>query len=150
MVVHGDDLTTIGNDENLDWLEKGLAKKFEIKVRGRLGSGTKDAKEVTILNRVVKWTPEGISYEADPKHAQALWELMGVEEGNGCVTPGRREDGEKEDRGGQEMSIHEATKYRAAAARCNYIAQDRADIAVAAKEACRSISAPPQPSLGAA
>ena len=38
-VVHGDDFTTLGNDDNLNWFEDMMAKSFEIKFRGRLGKG---------------------------------------------------------------------------------------------------------------
>eukprot|EP00973_Karenia_brevis_P053799 7473290-Karenia_brevis.AAC.1 len=85
---------------------------------------------------------EGISYEADPKHAQTLCEMMGVEVGNGCVTPGRKEDKRKEAKMETDMEPQDATKYRDVSARCNYVAQGRADIAYAANEACRSMSAP--------
>ena len=39
IVVHGDDVTTLGNDTDLDWYENKLKKSFEIKIRGRLGLG---------------------------------------------------------------------------------------------------------------
>ena len=40
-VVHGDDFTSLGSDESLDWMEKELAAHFELKIRGRLGVGVK-------------------------------------------------------------------------------------------------------------
>ena len=51
-VVNGDDFTTAGSDSNLDWFEKLLQKAFEVKLRGRLGSGPKDLDEIRILNRI--------------------------------------------------------------------------------------------------
>ena len=39
---------------------------------GRLGPGPNDDKEGRILNRVVRWGPGGLSYEADPRHAEKL------------------------------------------------------------------------------
>eukprot|EP00973_Karenia_brevis_P054552 7580723-Karenia_brevis.AAC.1 len=68
LVVHGDDFTFCGLSEDLKWI-KGLMKSwFEIKVRATLGPEEGDDKEVTILGRLVKWTNDGIEYEADPKH----------------------------------------------------------------------------------
>ena len=43
---------------------------------------------------------------------------------------------------GHELNSHEATLFRALAARCNYLAQDRADIAYSAKELCREFAVP--------
>jgi hypothetical protein len=39
VVVHGDDFTALGTDEDLDWYESALKEAFEIKIRGRLGEG---------------------------------------------------------------------------------------------------------------
>ena len=40
--------------------------------RGRLGNGAGDVQEVRLLNRVIRWTPQGLLYEADPRHAEQL------------------------------------------------------------------------------
>ncbi len=39
-------------------------------MRGRLGPGKEDDKEMRILNRVVTWNNSGISIEADQRHAE--------------------------------------------------------------------------------
>eukprot|EP00973_Karenia_brevis_P010048 1360936-Karenia_brevis.AAC.1 len=49
---------------------------FEIKVRAVLGPEDKDDKEVSILGRLVRWTDEGIEYEADPKHRSLVLEYF--------------------------------------------------------------------------
>ena len=43
---------------------------------------------------------------------------------------------------GFELNSREATIYRALSARCNYLSQDRCDIAFAAKELCREFAVP--------
>ena len=48
---------------------------------------------------------------------------------------------------GARLTPQAATAYRALSARCNCLAQDRADIAFAAKELCRDFSAPTLRSL---
>ena len=68
--VHGDDLTTEGPKDQLDWFVGELRKKYELKEGARLGPGPSDDKEARILNRLVRWTPEGIEYEADPRQAE--------------------------------------------------------------------------------
>ena len=67
-VVHGDDFTTLGLDEDLNEFEQALQENFEIKIRGRLGEGCPGPQEIRILNRVVSITEEGLTYEADPRH----------------------------------------------------------------------------------
>ena len=39
IVVHGDDFTALGTDNDLDWYEKRLKDNFELKLRGRFGEG---------------------------------------------------------------------------------------------------------------
>ena len=47
-VIHGDDFTTLGSDDALDWFESKLSESFEIKIRGRLGAGCKGPNEIRI------------------------------------------------------------------------------------------------------
>ena len=91
VVVHGDDFTALGSDEVLDWYEAELAKSFEIKIRGRLGEGCAGPQEIRILNRVVRITPDGLTYEADPRHAELLSESMGLTSANAVSTPGQKD-----------------------------------------------------------
>ena len=141
VVVHGDDFTALGEDAALDWFEELLASVFEIKIRGRLGGDDKDDKEITILNRVVRWTKEGFRYEADPRHLEILVKTMGLCSASGVSTPGAKVKLEERLK---EVSLGpvEATSFRACAARANYLAQDRADFSFACKEVCREMSEP--------
>ena len=61
-VVHGDDFTVLGPESDLKWFAREFAKHVEIKVRGILGPDTEDAHEMRILNRIVRWTAEGLEY----------------------------------------------------------------------------------------
>ena len=73
LVVHGDDFTFLGPEEELRKLAEQMGQWYEIKVRGILGPDTGDDKEITILNRIVKWEKNGdITYRADPKHAEIV------------------------------------------------------------------------------
>ena len=76
-VVHGDDFTFSGLDEDLDWIQDLMQSWFEIKVRARLGPDAGDDKEVTILGRIVRWMHWGIECEADPRHRQIVLEHFG-------------------------------------------------------------------------
>ena len=88
IVVHGDDFTALGTKESLDRYEQELSKVFELKVRGRLGEGPKDDKEIRIINRIVRIMPGGLAYEADPRHAEMLARSLGIHDAKPVLTPG--------------------------------------------------------------
>ena len=95
--VHGDDFTTAGPKCEIDWFETLLEAKYELKKGGRLGPGAQDCKELTVLNRVIRWVDTGVEYEADPRQAERLLEGLGLD-GDGCkpmATPGVKLEVEK-------------------------------------------------------
>ena len=59
-VVHGDDFTIVGNEEQLDWFRRMISERYEVKFRGRISPNDSGEKSIRILNRVVTWTSEGI------------------------------------------------------------------------------------------
>lgn len=69
VVVHEDNFTALGTLHGLDMYERGMAKSFKCKFKGRLGHGQEDFKEMMILNRIVRVTESGLRYEADPRLA---------------------------------------------------------------------------------
>ena len=71
-VVHGDDFTILGYESELDWFRECIAKKLDVKMRGRIGPEEKGDKSIRILNRVVEWNESGITYEADQRHAEII------------------------------------------------------------------------------
>ena len=64
-VIHGDDFTLPGKEEKLSWFKAQTKDKFEVKFRGSLGPCPSDDKSVRILDIVVEWTENGITYEPD-------------------------------------------------------------------------------------
>ena len=90
IVVHGDDFNALGVAAELDWYETELAKHFEIKIRGRMGPGG-DCTEIKILNRILRLTPEGLTYEADPRHVDLLASSMNLDASKGVGTPGAKD-----------------------------------------------------------
>ena len=70
-VIHGDDFTLLGNEVELDWFRDNIQRKFEVKIRGRLGPEANDQKSVRILNRIITWNKDRIQYEADQRHAES-------------------------------------------------------------------------------
>ena len=80
--VHGDDFTSSGGKQQLDWLEASIAKEYEIAVGPRLGPGAQDAKEGRALNRSIRWCETHIEYEADPRQVERLIAECGMEGAN--------------------------------------------------------------------
>ena len=81
VIVHGDDLIMVGDETALDWIRSSIQGWFEVKLRGRLGLGSEEAKEVEILGRRVRWSEEGIEVEVDPRLRRKLMEYFGFEDG---------------------------------------------------------------------
>ena len=139
-VVHGDDFTITGSEEELENLGEKLKKKFEIKLQ-IMGPGPRRVKEQLILNRVVRWTDEGLEYEADPRHAEIA--IREVQPKRGYITPiDKARNMALTQKTGRTMNAKDAAQYRGLAARLNYLALDRPDIAFACKEASRVMAGP--------
>ena len=143
-VVHGDDFVFTGVDDDLDFVLQELVRHYEIKNRGRLGSGLKDAQEIDILGRVVKLHKWGVSWEADARHRQIIMGHFGLDEvSKTLIKNGYKEEIETEgETKNEELSLEDQRTYRALAARINYIAQDNPCIQFSAKEICRSMAKP--------
>jgi hypothetical protein len=144
-VVHGDDFTFLGYEEDLRDLEEEMRTWYELKVRGILGGEAGDDIEIIILNRTVRWVGDVIEYEADMKHAKVICEEMGLDASSrGLTTATVKETREEVEEWMAEelLGKSEATRFRGLAARSNYLAQDRMDLQYAAKELCREMSGP--------
>ena len=85
--MHGDDFTAAGPKSALDWLEAAMREKYEHTVGGRLGPWPSDSKEVSALNRIIRWTSQGIEYEADPRQVEKLFAKIELKGANGAATP---------------------------------------------------------------
>ena len=96
---------------------------------------------MVILGRVVRWTEEGLEYEADQRHAEIIVEATGMANCNSVVTPGEEDMADLEHQAAVELTAAEAST-RALAARANYLAADRADIQFAVKELSKAMANP--------
>ena len=86
--VHGDDFTTAGPKLHIDWMKKEMEARYELTETGRLGPGKRDHKQLKILNRLVHWSDEGISYEADPRQGERVVVDLGLEGAKSVGVPG--------------------------------------------------------------
>ena len=145
--IHGDDFVVVGQPEDLKWMSNKLEKKYELTVE-ILGPDQGQNKEVRVLNRILRWTSEGIEYEADPRHAEIILQQLNIEACKPVVTPGTREEGRAKDGDVDNMMVDRpledsrCTAYRGIVARANYLSPDRPDIAYAVKELARGMSKP--------
>jgi hypothetical protein len=156
--VHGDDFTFLGFDEDLDMLEKLMKGWFDLKIRARLGPEVGDDKDIVILGRHVNWGPDGISINADPKHAESIKKYCDINENSKSLSnPGKKDDTQEffNESENSERKINNEPitdkkrikEYRGMAATANYLAADRVDLPFAAKELCRDMSSPSESSF---
>ena len=106
--------------------------------RGILGpSGYHDCVQIfRVLGRIVEWTDEGISWEADPRHAELIRKSFGVK-GRSAPTPGvkdRLDDIEGE--------TPLADRYLANTTRAQYLSSDRREIQVEFRDLARKLQQP--------
>ena len=103
-----------------------------------------------MLNRVVRWTPAGLEYEAEPRQVERLLEEIDLagDGVNGSATPGVKILAHQA-REEKKLPPELVTPYRAWAARANYLAADRPDAQFAAKEVCRYMATPTTTAMSA-
>ena len=143
VVVHGDDFTFAGVREELEKVRDMMRDWYDIKMRGIMGSGNDEVKEVEILGRSVRWTTEGIEYEGDRRHRESLLKEEGLDEGSKpVVSPVERSEGRPD--GGDEVELvgEERRRFRSMAARLNYVGQDRSDVQYATRGVCAEMARP--------
>lgn len=92
-VVHGDDFFTEGTPKELKQFDKDFKEHFEMKTE-ILGPDAEsgEVREVRFLNRVLTWNDQGISWEADPRHAEMVVKQLGLDGARVAATPGTKED----------------------------------------------------------
>ena len=55
-----------------------LKDSYELKDRGRLGSGDHDKKEVDMLGRKIRWHEWGLTSERDERHKKMVIDFFGM------------------------------------------------------------------------
>ena len=112
-----------------------------------------------MLNRIICWEGEGIRYEVDQRHSEVIIKEMCLDDkSKGVVSPGTKEIlidvnkaksnkvNQNNDEGryceDDDLSDKESTRYRALAARLNFLALDRFDLQFTAKEVAKCVHHP--------
>ena len=135
-LVHGDDFVSVGSRSKLRWMKEKLTVRCEVKTQV-VGprADLRDVQETTILNRVIRITPQGWEYEADQRHADLIIREAGVENKSSLTHPGGDKKTIDEEDDSLELQGLEATKFRGVAVRANYLAADRPDPTICSKRA---------------
>ena len=105
-LVHGDDFVSVGSAAAASEFKGQLEARFEIKTQvigapgvegGACASSTSGGslgqcvQEGRVLNRVVRWTPEGWETEPDQRHVDLIIKELGLSEAKPVSTPGEPE-----------------------------------------------------------
>ena len=110
-----------------------------------LGPNAGQTEEVRVLNRIIRWTGKGLEYEPDQRHAERIISELELETCKSVSTP-RVSESVSATRAmiveGAEMDDKEARRFRALAARLNYLAGDRPDLLFASKCICKNMARP--------
>ena len=148
VVVHGDDILATGKEFEINWMQTEIEKVFQLRTQ-RIGGRRGLDRELTILNRRVRWTPQGYEIEADDRHVKEVLEGLGLERSNSVATPAvaQKKDGKGatgSEAEGEKLGRSQATKYRSLIARLNYLSQDRPDIKHAVMNLSSEMAEPSQ------
>jgi len=123
-----------------------MSKVYDIKTKILGPNADKgELQEVRVLNRVITWTPDGLTYEADQRHSELIIQELGLEGAKAVTTPGNREEVERARAENEQQGLlgkKEAAVFRGLSARLNYLAQDRADLMYPSKEISRKMANP--------
>ena len=95
---------------------------------------------IDILNRLVTWTERGIELEADPRHSELIIREMGCD--GAKVTTALVKERLEEVENSEPLEPSEVPRYRSVSMRLAYLAQDRPDLQVLAKELAKGLKNP--------
>ena len=142
--VHGDDFTSAGPKQYLEWLKGLLDEIYECKHQW-LGPDGGEERSVRIQNRIICWDKYGITYGADPRRVEVVIEQMKLAEATSVSSPGAREEQIKaHDIESEEVFPTDVSSYRMLIARLNCLSMDRPDIPYSTKEASKFMARPHQ------
>ncbi len=147
MLVHGDDFILLATAAEIVGVFALLSSRYTVKLVGKIGLGCLPEFRVSHLEPCVKFVDlpgaaRRVELEADQRHAELSIANAGLDSDSRPLTnPGRKLAG-KELEEPDLLGAAAASEYRARAARANFLASDRPDVALAVKELCRRMSAP--------
>ena len=88
-----------------------------------LRTSLENEKALEVLNRIIRFTPNGIEYEADIRHGEIIVKQLGLGDAKSLTTPGCEELNGPND--SIKLSLAYGTAFLSIVARGNYLAADR-------------------------
>ena len=95
---------------------------------------------IRVLGRIVEWTDEGISWEADPRHAELIRKSFGVT--GRSVSTSKVKDRLDDMEGEISLGEEAAGRYRANTMRAQYLSSDRLEIQIGCRDLARNLQQP--------
>ena len=160
VVTHVDDFLVSAEARDVNMFKEYMARKYELKA-DFIGWEPGGQRESEFSGRKIRATETGVEFEGGSKHVEKLAEEWGMQHCKPVATPNVKEssggatgadlcvgDQEESTRGAREETSNnpssgpDATRYPRAAARINYIAQDRPDLSFASKVAAIRMGSP--------
>ena len=140
--LHGDDLVPLGHIISVNYFLRNYRSFGLSRIEEILGpSGHHDCvQSIRVLGRIVDWTADGITWEADPRHAELFRKSFGVT-GRSVATPGVR-DKTDDIEGEVPISKEAADRYRAKTMRTQYLSHDRPGMEVEYRDLARKMQQP--------
>lgn len=118
---------------------------MSLSATAHIGPG-QEKQTMSVLNRLVTYHPETgmATYEADPRHAEALLRELNLEKAKSAKTPAEKKKHSEVMKAMEQPPLDEGMqrKYRSLTMRAAFLAQDRPDIAEATKSLARHMKTP--------
>ena len=92
------------------------------------------------MNRIIRYTDNGIELEADLRHAELIIRQLGLENAKSLTCPSADEPNRPDD--DVELNSEYTTQYKSIVARANYLSMDRPDIQFAVKKLATAMCKP--------
>ncbi|CAE7260234.1 RE2 [Symbiodinium sp. KB8] len=126
------------------YVDKALKERYEYRCDGHIGPNHDN--QMVVLNRLICYEPETgkVTYEADPRHVEALVRELNLETAKAVRTPAEKKKQGEALKSMEMPPMNEAMQrsYRSITMRAAFLAQDRPDIAEATKSLARHMKAP--------
>ena len=76
VVMSGHDFTSSATESELRKIRSKMCEWYDVKVRGILGTGKRDAREMEIMGRDFRWPEEGLEYEVSDKTSSCAAQVL--------------------------------------------------------------------------
>ena len=139
--MHGDGFTILAAESVIKLIARNMEKRYKIKLRGILWPDRRDLKDIVILNRLLRWTNDGLEHGPDPRHVELMISQLGLQDAKAVTTPGVKASSQDPDEDGP-LDGTMKSKFCALVARAKYLSQGSGDIQFSVKELSRKMSSP--------